>query len=88
MAISLSRTSPLFSAAVTKTSGKSPVDVYKRQQQGEYKFDEKYWPDVPGMCKELADMGIRVMVSVWPVSYTHLDVYKRQGQDQRLPHQE
>ena len=42
------------------------VDFFHWTQQGEYKFDEKYWPDVPGMCKELADMGIRVMVSVWP----------------------
>lgn len=42
------------------------VDFFHWTQQGEYKFDEKYWPDVPGMCRELNEMGIRVMVSVWP----------------------
>ena len=42
------------------------IDFFHWTVQGDWKFDEKYWPDVPGMCKELADMGIRVMVSVWP----------------------
>ncbi len=42
------------------------VDFFHWTQQGEYKFDPKYWPDVPAMCKELDEMGIRLMVSVWP----------------------
>ena len=42
------------------------ADFFHWTQQGEYKFDPKYWPDVEGMCKELEEMGIKLMVSVWP----------------------
>lgn len=42
------------------------VDYFHWTQQGEYKFDPEYWPDVEGMCRELKEMGIQVMVSVWP----------------------
>lgn len=42
------------------------VDFFHWTQQGEYKFDPIYWPDVPGMCRELEEMGTRLMVSVWP----------------------
>ena len=42
------------------------VDFFHWTRQGEFKFDPKYWPDVEGMCRELNEMGIRLMVSVWP----------------------
>ena len=42
------------------------VDFFHWTQQGEYKFDPKYWPDVPAMCRELEEMGTKLMVSVWP----------------------
>lgn len=42
------------------------ADFFHWTQQGEYKFDPKYWPDVPGMCKELKNLGIELMVSIWP----------------------
>ena len=42
------------------------ADFFHWTQQGEYKFDPKYWPDVEGMCKELDEMGIKLMASVWP----------------------
>lgn len=42
------------------------ADFFHWTQQGEYKFDPEYWPDVPGMCKELKEMGIELMVSIWP----------------------
>lgn len=42
------------------------ADFFHWTQQGEYKFDPKYWPDVEGMCKELDSMGIKLMASVWP----------------------
>ena len=34
--------------------------------QGEWKFDPEYWPDPDAMIKELKDMGIELMVSMWP----------------------
>jgi alpha-D-xyloside xylohydrolase len=42
------------------------VDFFHWTQQGEYKFDPKYWPDVKGMCEELKSMDIKLMVSIWP----------------------
>lgn len=42
------------------------VDYFHWTQQGEYKFDPDCWPDVEGMCRELEEMGIKVMVSIWP----------------------
>jgi len=33
------------------------VDFFHWTKQGEFKFDPKYWPDVPGMCRELKEMG-------------------------------
>ncbi len=42
------------------------ADFFHWTQQGEYKFDPKDWPDVEGMCKELDEMGIKLMASVWP----------------------
>ncbi len=42
------------------------ADFFHWTQQGEYRFDPAYWPDVPGMCRELEEMGTKLMVSVWP----------------------
>jgi len=42
------------------------ADFFHWTQQGEYKFDPEDWPDVEGMCKELKEMNIKLMVSVWP----------------------
>ena len=42
------------------------ADFFHWTQQGEYKFDPEYWPDVEGMCRELDEMGIKLMVSIWP----------------------
>ena len=33
---------------------------------GDFSFDPKSWPDVPGMMKTLDSYGMRVMVSAWP----------------------
>lgn len=42
------------------------IDFFHWPKSGEYKFDEKYWPDPEAMIKELHEMGIKLMVSVWP----------------------
>lgn len=42
------------------------IDYFHWPRQGEWKFDDKYWPDVENMCRELQEMGIHVMVSIWP----------------------
>lgn len=42
------------------------IDFFHWTQQGEWKFDPKYWPDPAAMCKELEEMGIHPVVSIWP----------------------
>jgi alpha-D-xyloside xylohydrolase len=42
------------------------VDYFHWTMQGDWKFDPVCWPDPGAMVQELKDMGIKVMVSVWP----------------------
>ncbi len=42
------------------------ADYFHWTQQGDWKFDPEYWPDPAAMVQELEEMGIRLMVSVWP----------------------
>jgi alpha-D-xyloside xylohydrolase len=42
------------------------ADFFHWTLMGEWKFDPIKWPDVPGMVQELADMGVKLMVSIWP----------------------
>ncbi|MFI3173204.1 MAG: glycoside hydrolase family 31 protein [Eubacteriales bacterium] len=41
-------------------------DFFHWPHQGDWKFDEKFWPDPAGMVKELEDMGMKLLVSIWP----------------------
>ena len=42
------------------------VDFFHWPLQGEWKFDPTYWPDPDAMILELKEMGIELMVSIWP----------------------
>lgn len=42
------------------------IDYFHWPNQGVWDFDRKYWPDPKGMADELKQMGIELMVSVWP----------------------
>jgi alpha-D-xyloside xylohydrolase len=42
------------------------IDYFHWTCEGDWKFDPDYWPDPEAMVKELSDMGIKAMVSVWP----------------------
>ena len=42
------------------------IDFFHWTMQGEWKFDLEYWPDPGAMIQELEDMGIELMVSIWP----------------------
>ena len=42
------------------------IDFFHWTMQGEWKFDPEYWPDPKAMVDELKDMGIELMVSIWP----------------------
>lgn len=42
------------------------IDFFHWTEQGEWKFDPKYWPDPAAMVKELEEMDIHPVVSIWP----------------------
>ncbi|BCZ44287.1 glycosyl hydrolase [Clostridium gelidum] len=42
------------------------IDFFHWPNQGDWRFDLDYWPDPDSMVKELKEMGIELMVSIWP----------------------
>ena len=53
------------------------VDYFHWPHQGDWDFDEDYWPDPAGMVRELKEMGITLMVSIWPTVDTESVNYLR-----------
>ena len=51
------------------------IDYFHWVRQGDWKFDRDYWPDPEGMVRELKEMGIELMVSVWPTVDKTCDNY-------------
>lgn len=41
-------------------------DFFHWPRMGDYRFDPEFFPDPAAMVKELKEMGIELMVSVWP----------------------
>ena len=42
------------------------IDFFHWPTQGDWRFDETYWPDPDAMIAELKELGIELMVSIWP----------------------
>ena len=42
------------------------IDFFHWPRMGDFRFDEKFFPDPKAMCRELKEMGIELMVSIWP----------------------
>lgn len=42
------------------------IDYYHWPRCGDWRFDEEYFPDPEPMVRELKEMGIETMVSIWP----------------------
>ncbi len=42
------------------------VDYFSWTRLGDWKLDPQEWPDLAAATRELAEMGVRLMVSVWP----------------------
>lgn len=42
------------------------IDYFHWTQQGEWEFDPEYWPDPEDICRELKEMGVQPVVSIWP----------------------
>lgn len=55
------------------------IDFYHWREMGDWSFDPKWWPDPGAMVKELKEMGMELMVSVWPTvnvacaNYRHMN---------------
>ncbi len=60
------------------------IDYFHWTQQGEWKFDSRFWPDPEGMVRELEEMGIKVMVSVWPTMDPESENYTRMAESNCL----
>ncbi|BDR52338.1 glycosyl hydrolase [Bombiscardovia nodaiensis] len=42
------------------------IDFFHWPHMGDFRFEDEFWPDPKAMCDELHQMGIKVMVSIWP----------------------
>ena len=42
------------------------ADFFHWPQMGDYRFEEEFWPDPAALVAELRDLGVELMVSVWP----------------------
>lgn len=51
-------------------------DFFHWTEQGEWKFDPEFWPDPKAMVDELKEMGIELMVSIWPTVDVNSENYE------------
>ncbi|WP_114764507.1 glycoside hydrolase family 31 protein [Vibrio rhodolitus] len=52
------------------------IDYFAWNTQGDWRFDNKCFPDPTAMVKELNGMGVKVMVSIWPSTHPGSENYK------------
>ena len=58
------------------------VDFFHWPKMGDYRFDPEFFPDPAAMVRELKEMGIELMVSVWPqvaLTSENYEEMKQQG---------
>ncbi len=60
------------------------IDYFHWTEQGEWKFDPKYWPDPAEMCRELEEMGIKPIVSIWPTINPNSENYEKMNEANML----
>ena len=60
------------------------ADYFHWTEQGDYKFDPKYWPDVKAMADELHAMGTKLIVSVWPTINPASENYRYMSENNML----
>lgn len=60
------------------------IDYFHWTEQGEWKFDPKYWPDPKRMCEELKEMGIKPIVSIWPTINPNSENYEEMNEKNML----
>lgn len=60
------------------------IDYFHWTEQGEWKFDPKYWPDPKDMCEELEALGVNPVVSIWPTINPNSENYSSMDQENML----
>ena len=60
------------------------IDYFHWTEQGEWKFDPKYWPDPKAMVDELHEMGIEPVVSIWPTINPKSENYLEMSENNML----
>ena len=60
------------------------IDYFHWTEQGEWKFDPKYWPDPKAMCEELRQMNIEPIVSIWPTINPNSENYLEMSEGNML----
>jgi len=51
------------------------IDFFAWTRQGEWQFDPADWPDPAGLVRDLAEMGIKTIVSIWPTVSANAETY-------------
>ncbi|GAA4701108.1 glycoside hydrolase family 31 protein [Phytohabitans rumicis] len=69
------------------------TDFFHWTHLGDWKFDPAEWPDPTGMVKELDELGVKLMVSIWPTVSPLSENYRRMeaegllvGTESGVPH--
>ncbi len=52
------------------------IDFFHWKYMGDWNFDNNFWPEVEEMVEELNEMGIKVMISIWPTVSQHSKNYE------------
>ena len=56
------------------------IDFFHWPHQGDWKFDPRYWPDPQRMVQELQELGVKVMVSIWPTVDIQSENYREMAE--------
>jgi alpha-D-xyloside xylohydrolase len=51
------------------------IDFFHWTRHGEWTFDPEEWPDPAGMMRELREMGVESIVSIWPTVNPNAETY-------------
>jgi alpha-D-xyloside xylohydrolase len=60
------------------------ADFFHWPKMGDFRFDEEFWPDPAAMVRELDELGIELMVSVWPQVSVDSENYPRMKKENLL----
>lgn len=56
------------------------IDFFHWTKQGDFKFEPRDWPDPEAMIAELKDLGVELMVSVWPTIDSRSENYAKMSE--------